>query len=112
MLIQELPLYPVEKTIPQTAVKSPKMNASSQPIHPLATLKTLDNLLLNMFPQNKDENRIIQTRKLLGKTAENLSDEQIHCIVAEFQFLFNSWLDEFEKEVFGGKTLKEVLNEK
>ncbi|OGK21960.1 hypothetical protein A2866_06105 [Candidatus Roizmanbacteria bacterium RIFCSPHIGHO2_01_FULL_39_8] len=112
MLIQELPLYPIEKAITQAPVKSQKMSTSQQPIHPLAPLKTLDNLLLNMFPQNKDKNRIIQTRKLLGKTAENLSNEQIHCIVTKFQFLINSWLDEFEKEVFGGKTLKEVLNEK
>lgn len=111
MFIQELPLYPVEKPIPKPHIKSKDIETPQQPLHPLTPQKTLDNVLRNIFPQNKDENKIIQTRKLLGKTAETLSDEQIYCIVTEFQFLINSWLDEFEKDVFSGKTLKEILNE-
>ena len=110
MLIQELPLYPITGNVSNTSLKSNKTTSPQQSIHPLNPQVTLDNLLHNIFPQSTDENNITRTRKLLGKTAENLSNEQIQCIVAEFQFLINSWLDEFEKEVFGDKTLKEVLN--
>jgi len=111
MSAQELPLFSLQVPISHTPVK-PKIETPQKSIHPLTPEATLDNLLQNIFPQNRDENKIIQTRKLLGKTAEGLSDEQIHCIVSEFQFLINSWLDEYEREVFGSKTLKEVLNEK
>ena len=112
MLTQELPLYPITSAVSNTSLQSNKTTSSQQSIHPLNPQATLDNLLHNIFPQSTDENNILRTRKLLGKTAENLSNEQIQCIVAEFQFLINSWLDEFEREVFGEKTLKEVLNEK
>ena len=36
-----------------------------------------------------------------------MSDEQVPCIATEFQFLIDTWLDEFEKDVFNGMTLKE-----
>ncbi len=112
MQVQELPLYPTQKHISSTSVNSEKVILFQQSVHPLTPKVTLDNVLHNIFPQNSDVNNISRTRKLLGKTAENLSDEQIQCIFVEFQFLINSWLDEFERDVFGGKTLKEVLNEK
>jgi len=50
-------------------------------------------------------------RKALGETAKSLPDEQIETITTEFQFLIDSWMDDFEKEVFSGQTLKEVLND-
>lgn len=112
MQVQELPLYPTQEHISSTSVNSEKVIFSQQSVHPLTPKATLDNVLHNIFPQNSDVNNILRTRKLLGKTAENLSDEQIQCIFVEFQFLINSWLDEFERDVFGGKSLKEVLNEK
>jgi hypothetical protein len=41
-----------------------------------------------------------------------LSDEQVEVIAGQFQFLIDSWLDEFEKEIFDGLTLKEIINNK
>ena len=32
-------------------------------------------------------------------------------MVTDFQYLMDSWLDEFETDVFEGKTLKELLGE-
>ena len=75
-------------------------------------LKSLENIIENIFPQDREESTILKSRRLLGKRAITLTDEQIHCIVTEFQFLINKWLDEFERDVFNDMTLKEVLNEK
>lgn len=83
---------------------APKNIVSSQP--------SLEKVLHNIFPQNSDESNILRVRRILGQTAEIFSDEQIQYIVAEFQFLIDSWLDEFEKEIFKGLTLKQVINEK
>ena len=64
-----------------------------------------------IFPQNMEEATITRMRKILGEKAKEMSDDQVQCIATEFQFLIDNWLDEFEKNVFNGMTLKEVLNE-
>lgn len=108
MQIQELSLYPTiqpTKTTHNIAQILPE-NISS---NPQASIETVLN---SMFPQQAEESKIAKTRKILNATAKTLSDEQIECINSEFQFLIDSWLDEYEKDVFNGMTLKEVLNGK
>ena len=72
----------------------------------------LENVLNSMFPSQQEENNITRARNHLGESARAFSDERIQTIAAEFQFLIDTWLDEYEREVFKGMTLKEVLNEK
>jgi hypothetical protein len=72
----------------------------------------LENVLNSMFPSRQEENNITRTRRSLGEVSKKFSDEQMLAIISEFQFLIDTWLDEYEKEVFKGMTLKEVLNEK
>lgn len=71
---------------------------------------SLESVLSSILPSQTEENKTTKTRKHLGKIGHLVSDEQIECITAEFQFLIDTWLDEYEKEVFKGMTLKEVLN--
>ena len=72
----------------------------------------LENALSAIFPLPTEENQIISTKRKLGETAKTLTDEQIECMVTDFQYLIDTWLDEFECEVFGGKTLKKLLGDK
>ena len=91
--------YPsVETTTTTTLISSPQLQ--------------LENALSAIFPQPTEENQIISARRKLGETAKTLTDEQIECMVTDFQYLIDTWLDEFECEVFGGKTLKNLLGEK
>lgn len=104
-----LPLYPTLEPRPKvTPLFEDKKPEENKPTNPLASLESALNAIL---PTSEDETNIIRTRRILSKTAESLSDEQIECMVTEFQFLINSWLDEFERDTFSGKTLKEVLQE-
>lgn len=48
-------------------------------------------------------------RKILGEKAKHLSDTQIEGIVSKFEYLAESFLDIHEKEIFQGKTLKQLL---
>jgi hypothetical protein len=73
--------------------------------------QSIETAINNIFPLASEENKTSRMRKALGNTAQSLSNEQIETITTEFQFLIDSWIDEFEKEVFSGLTLKEVLNE-
>ncbi len=72
---------------------------------------SLQNVLNRAFPKQSEENKFTRTRQLLGETAQTLSNEQIETVVTEFQFLIDTWLNEYEKDVFKGLTLKEVINE-
>lgn len=89
-----------------TTESTPKLSSALNP------QVSLENALNSIFPQQSEENKVTRTRRILWQKAETLSDEQIECVVAEFQFLIDNWLDEYEREVFKGLTLKEVLNEK
>ncbi len=44
--------------------------------------------------------------------AQEVSPEQLKNIITEVQFLTESWLDEFERQIFKGLTLQELLHEK
>lgn len=105
-----LPLYPTleprYKVTP--TVKPSPISQEPKNINPLASLESALNSIL---PTQAEETSIIKTRRILGEVGKTLSDEQMESIVAEFQFLANSWLDEFERDVFNGMTLKEVLHE-
>lgn len=72
---------------------------------------SIENAIKSVFPEKEEERKIAKTRSTLGEVGTKLSAEQIECINSEFQFLAETWLDEFEKGVFEGKTLKEILNE-
>lgn len=66
-----------------------------------------------MFPEQKHQDReVAKTKEILGKLADSFTELQLKEIVTDIDFLVEGWLDEFEREKFGGKTLKELLHEK
>ena len=50
-----------------------------------------------------------EARKILGKTAKNMSDIQLQDEMVKIGFLVESWLDEYERSILKGKTLNEFL---
>ena len=62
-----------------------------------------------MFPSQTEENKIQRARSILGEKANQVTDEEIETALTQFEFLANCWLDEFEREIFDGKTLQETL---
>lgn len=104
----ELPLYttadPTLKKVPEFPKEAPK------PVSIPTSHKSLEDAIKSVIPDQAEENKVLRMRKHLGKTAESLSDAQVETIMTEFQFLIDTWLDEYEKDVFNGRTLKEVLN--
>jgi hypothetical protein len=59
---------------------------------------------LNNNPMSLEE-----ARKILGKTAKNLSNMQLQDEMAKIDFLVESWLDDYERTILKGKTLNEFL---
>lgn len=71
----------------------------------------LEITLSSIFPTKQDENKLQKARRILGDIAVNIPDQELESNLTEFQYLIDSWLDEFERQVFNNKTLNEVLKE-
>lgn len=87
-------------------------NTTPKDSHSPKLFDPLENAFKEIFPQNIEENTVVKMRRMLGDKAKEMPDDQVQCLATKFQFLIDTWLDEFEKDVFSGMTLKELLNEK
>jgi len=61
---------------------------------------------IKRVPQNEAK----KTQEILEDTTVELQEGDLHDAVVEIRFLALSWLDDFEKELFKGKTIDELLN--
>jgi hypothetical protein len=74
-----------------------------------SVVQTLDE----MFPEQERYGKEIKVAKqILGEVADEFTPEELKNVVVEIQFLCESWLDDFERTVFDGQTLKELLHDK
>lgn len=74
-------------------------------------IKDLENTLSNIFPTTREENNLQRARRMLGDIATSLSDSELETFLTEFEYLIDSWMDEFEKKIFDNKTLIQLLKE-
>jgi len=61
---------------------------------------------------NISDKDLLKAKRTLGQLASHFTDGEIKDIVTETHFLVETWLDDFEREAFDGKTLKELLYER
>lgn len=59
--------------------------------------------------QDQQEKTVQEARDILGESAKDLSDSEVYNMVNEVQFLVDTWIEEFERKTFDGKTLNELL---
>jgi len=75
--------------------------------------QSLKNSLDELFPeQQTEEKNIKKSKEILGSISDDLTTEQIRDISTEMIFLVENSLDAFERGIFEGLTLKELLHEK
>ena len=102
---QLLPLFDNTTNKPQYENKTLPHNAS------LSNQDSTETLLNSLFPDQKREDKTIkQARAILGNLTEKFSMDELQQIIILFQYLSESWLDMYERELFDGKTLQELLN--
>lgn len=82
------------------------------PISASQTDRDFAQTLLNkLFPEQKREDKTIkQARTILGGLIDKFSSEELQEVIILLQYLTETWLDMYEKELFNGKTLNELLN--
>ncbi len=56
---------------------------------------------------NKTE--VEQARKVFGANVAHLSDTELQAYLSKIQYLIDCWLDQYERSVFDGKTISELV---
>lgn len=75
--------------------------------------QSTEQSLAQLFPEQKyEERRLKQAKDALGLLGYGLSAIELETVVMEVEFLTETWLDEFERNIFKGLTLQELLHEK
>ena len=74
------------------------------------TQGTYDQINQLFNNQDQQQKTILEARETLGDSAKDMTDEQVFDLVTEMQYLVDSWLEEFERKTFDGKSLNELLN--
>lgn len=72
----------------------------------------IEKAVNKIFTTDKEQNKFDKARKILGESGKEINDEQLESYVSEFEYLANCWLEIFERQVFEGKTLEELLRAK
>lgn len=90
---------------------TPKTESKHLPLE--KNLKPIKESLNTLFPEQEYSGKDFQkTKETLGPIAKDLTTAELRDVIAETQFLINSWLDDFERNIFDGLTLNELLHEK
>lgn len=85
-----------------------ELDAKQQvPLSPLT--KAYDKLNQFFDDQNQQQRAVEEARDILGESATSLTDEELYDLTNEMQYLVDTWIEEFERDVFDGKTLKDLL---
>ena len=70
--------------------------------------QNVEQLLSTFLPELPEQTKLSKARQILGEQGRNITDDQLETFIAQFEFLLNCWLDSYEKQLFTGKTLKEL----
>lgn len=99
----------VSNTLESTESQTPPQAPSVENYRTVEKQGTYDKLNELFEDQNSQQRRVQEAREILGDSAKDLTDDQVFELVSNVQFLADIWEEEFEKEIFGGKTINELL---
>jgi len=74
-------------------------------------LAPIDDALRAVFSTPVQETLLQKTRHIMGDTISELSDDELEVCITEFQHLIDYWFDAFERDLFDGVTLQQLLRE-
>ena len=99
-------------TLP-TIIQSPDsyiIPGLNEPVASISAPQGVYDQINNQFSEQDNQRKTIQeAREILGESAKDLTDEQVYDLANEIQYLVDSWLEEYEKDIFDGKTLDELI---
>jgi hypothetical protein len=88
---------------------SPVMEDRRSIARPSSPLKPLEDALGAIFPSDQHNTQLQQARRFMGGELADVPDVDLETHLTELQYLLDSWLDDFEKQAFDNKTLKQLM---
>lgn len=89
------------------------LNTTTSTVNSTIASNSFSKSLDELFPEQQHQEKNIKLAKdTLGALADSFTPEQLYEVITEFQYLGESWLDDYERTIFNGKTLVELLHEK
>jgi hypothetical protein len=85
-----------------------EMTTSAEVLNPL---HPVSDALGRVFASSQEQSRIQKIRGIMGDLVADLADEELEVYVTEFQYLIDEWLDDFERQTFDGRALRQALNQ-
>ena len=105
---RQMVLAPVSVSAEKRAVfKAAEINGNAVASMPTVLAAGIQDL----FIDRHEERRIEQARRLMGEAVSQLSDPELESYLVKFQYLLDSWFDDFERTLFDNKTLTQLLKE-
>jgi len=80
-------------------------------IRPTKPLASIDVALQHILNPTAEQTGLQKARQTMGTALTDTSDEDLEIYMTEFQHLIDYWLDAYEREAFGGMTLRQVLGQ-
>lgn len=81
----------------------PAPNATPSPIRPI------QDALGTIFPTVEQDARQQQARGIMEDAIAGVSDQVLGAQITELQYLIDAFMDDFERSVFEGKTLTQLI---
>jgi hypothetical protein len=75
----------------------------------LSPIRPLQDALGAIFPTTEHDARLQQARRIMTDEIAEVSDKDLGTHLTELQYLIDSLMDDFERTVFEGKTLKQLM---
>jgi len=78
---------------------------------PQSTSKPLnfERSFTQFSPETVEQTGTSKARHLLGEAVKSMDEAQLETMVAQCEYLIDCWLDDYERKVFNGKTLSEMV---
>lgn len=92
-------------------VNLPLLNQQLTHYKYLPLQQNIEHVLHAIIPDSSEESKLLKARRILGEATNRQSDEELQIFITELQCFIDSWLDIYEKQVFAGLTLKQLLRE-
>lgn len=107
----ELPLFNASPQAANLQVQSNKSQSVTNDLYN-SHENSVSAFLDKLFPEQEyRDKKIKRALSILGELTDKLTIDEIRTIVVEVEYLCDSLLDSYERQIFEGKTLQELLNE-
>ncbi len=121
--LENLPLFNQEtshfniENVPQTTESIKIIENLPPKTSPTVSSENINNkhesiiaLVNKFFPDCKNEKDNEHIKKIISSLLNQYADEELQTVLTEIQYLCESILEEYERKIFKGKSLNELLN--